>query len=262
MTKMVIVKVFVVAYKNDDLLLACLQSLLNRGEEQYEIFVMNNYAPIEADRLKLPDGVKLISNQARPPFSSGHLARSWNECIMHGMIDMINPQCDILVLAQADTIFAPGAITEIKKLVSDFDYITFGVGDQIQVMTPESIRKIGLYDERFCNIGYQEADYFRRAVLMNGKTSSINDPAHYRGHNLIPDDKVIIHTPWGCKRRDPETLRSMVHHEVSMNFFRHKWGDEKCTDVMNWYGKAPKQYMLYPYFERDLPDLAEKYYCF
>ena len=65
--------------------------------------------------------------------------------------------------------------------------MTFGQGDALQVMTPESIRTIGLYDERFCNIGYQEGDYFQRARILNNEKSSINDFTHLRLLNVVPN---------------------------------------------------------------------------
>jgi hypothetical protein len=46
------------------------------------------------------------------------------------------------------------------------------------VATSNAVKQVGLFDERFCNIGLQEADYFLRCLLYNKDRSSLNDIEH------------------------------------------------------------------------------------
>lgn len=258
------IKVYIVTYKNDELLFRCLKSLFEGDNpEEFEVNVVNNYVPRQGQLLELPevykDKVRLIHNQVRSEYSTGHVARNWNECIIDAMVDITNPQCDILVLAQGDTIFAPHAMRNIIEHAKRYRYLTFGTGDECQIITPESIKAIGLFDERFCGIGRQEGDYFRRASMFPSLVS-INDPRHGRQLNPVQEN-VLIYTEWGCARGDPEYHRSSTHHDVSLGVYREKWGD--VYDGWTHGIPAPKQvrqYIMYPYFERSLPDLDKKYY--
>lgn len=261
------IKIYIVSYKNVDLLQRCIRSLLDDIDTDTSITVMNNYVPNHVPKIDLPaeilSQVTVIHNSARPAFSTGHLARSWNECIMDAIVDIDNPQCDILILAQEDTLFAPHAVKAIKKHAEKYDYLTFGAGDEVQVMTPTSIKRIGLYDERFCNIGYQEADYFRRAMLLHRDRISLNDFHHDRVINPL-DQNVLLSVPNGNTRRDPEYFRSCHHHCITERFYFQKWGDILWSGwsrtAPSTASNPPKQYILYPYFERALPDQQQKYF--
>jgi hypothetical protein len=270
---------FVVTYKNDDILLRCLssvQSELNtlNGNDSFKVTVINNYGEISlSEEFSF---VNIINNTARPDFSTGHLSRNWNQCILHGMKNVNNPECDVLILAQNDIVFKPGFIVNIKNHLLHFNYITFGDGDALQIMTIESIKRVGMYDERFCNIGFQEADYFLRAVLLNKQGSSINDIFHNRVHNQ-QFNNIIEEVDSGHKRGDPIHTESVKFHKVSKDMFFYKWMgllprtaegqicDENNYPCENWdeYIKnspiCAKQYIIYPYFECDLPELEKKY---
>ena len=139
------------------------------------------------------------------------------------------------------------------------------------MITLNAVKNIGLYDERFCNIGYQEADYFLRAVLLNRQHSSINDVYHKRIHNPC-ENNVIEDVPSGYMRNDVDHLNSLQYHHISRRMFAYKWmglipisKDNQATPYENWddYIKSvpicAKQYVMYPYFECLLPDLETKY---
>jgi hypothetical protein len=175
-------------------------------------------------------------------------------------VDLNNPDCDLLFLAQNDTEFTPDFIVKSKELIKNYNYITQGTGDELQIMTPDAVKKVGLYDERFCNIGYQEADYFIRHLLYNTDGCSINDSPHKRIHNPI-DISLLIHgNLTGYQRADAFHQQSLVFHSFSEEVLYSKWNvnydewkmAEKCYS---------KQYMMYPYFEsKYLKNWSESYF--
>lgn len=269
------IALFIVTYNNDEMLTRCLRSIQydlkqKDKEDTITVTIINNYK-----ELILPqefEYVNVIDNSGRPSFSTGHLARNWNQCILHGIQDIKSPKNDVLLLAQNDVVFQPGFLQNIKQHLGSYNYITFGRGDELQILTPDSIKCIGLYDERFCNIGFQEADYFLRAVLLNSHSSSINDVFHNRIHNPIVNN-VIDDVPSGHLREDINHIQSRKFHGVSLNMFFYKWmgllpGACNQYPFENWddyVKKSPvcaKQYVTYPYFECSLPDLDKKYINF
>jgi hypothetical protein len=261
------ISIFIVTYKNDELLNKCLESIFN-VIETYDIItvnILNNYSTIQLNS-EFKDKVKVIQNDGIPSFSTGHLARSWNQCIMHAIKDINNPDCDTLILAQNDVVFKPDFINNIKTHLDNYSYITFGRGDEVQIITPEAIKTIGMFDERFCNIGFQEADYFLRAIILNPKMTTINDEFHNRIHNPVIND-VIEDVPNGFNRDDEIHLESRKYHNISRQLFSYKWNVilPINEDPNNWndYVKTikicPRQYMFYPYFESNLPNLDDKY---
>jgi hypothetical protein len=262
------IKIYLVTYRNEELLFRCLRSLFDESNNMYNVVVtiMNNYVPEHEPELVLPEdlaeqGINIIHNSARPSFSTGHLARSWNECVMDAIVDLKNPQCDVIVLAQADTLFAPGAIQAIRSAASRFDYVVCGSGDEIQVLTLEGLRRIGIWDERFCSLGLQEDDYFRRARMIIPDKISINDHYHKRVYKAM-DHKIILTVPCGRSRSDPHHLAHLGPHSVSVSAWKHKWGPGILWDCPEALARKdiPKQYIMYPYFEKDLPDLEKKYH--
>lgn len=262
------VKIFIVTYNNNEVLNDCLASIFENlpTESKYNVSVhiINNHSHFHIhDDFKKENNLFVIHNEGRPDFSTGHLARNWNQAIIHGMKSIKEPDCDVLILAQNDSRFVRNFIRNIEHHLETYDYLTFGVGDEVQIMTKSSIEKIGLFDERFCNIGYQECDYFMRAILLNRDMSSINDHRHGRPYNTVVNDVV-------CDKRcnDVQLAHhklSNIYHNISNNVLIHKWGKNiAIADIFNEYIQSefpviPKQFITYPYFEAFLPSLDQKY---
>lgn len=264
---------FLVSYRNEPFLYRCLESIKPQLSsmdpcDSLEITVINNFG-----ELKLPDEfsfAKVMNNSARPDFSTGHLSRNWNQCIMHGFENVISPNNDVVIAAQHDTMFKPNFLVNIKEHLKRYNYMTFGAGDELQIITPESVKTIGMFDERFCGIGYQEADYFLRALILNKDKSSINDYTHKRIHNSV-ENNVIENVICGTYRNDAYTIESIKFHEISFRMLKQKWDGfvvfsgriypmehwDKYVDSLT---RVPKQYMMYPYFESYLYDLDHKYF--
>jgi hypothetical protein len=246
------------------------ENMSTEEEHIVSIHILNNHTNFSmADEFKTKNNLQIIHNNARPDFSTGHLSRSWNQAILHGIKDIKNPDCDVLILSQNDAQFLPNFLSYILQNLSTYNYMTFGGGDECQVMTPSSIDAIGMYDERFCNIGFQEYDYLLRAALVNKDKSSINDIAHNRILNPI-ENKVCTSTIKNEEQAYNSDL-SLKYHHISLLVFHQKWNDKYTKENLeNFFYKMinsekpriPKQYIMYPYFECFLSNLGHKYNIF
>ncbi len=275
------IKVFIVTYKNEDYLRNNLLSLLDSDllKYNYEINVINNYTEhFSLEKFCEEKKINVFQNTLRPDFSTGHLSRNWNQAIINGFKDLNKPDCDILVLCQNDNIFKKNWCEYIIEKHSLYDFITVGGGDQYHSYKPEHVKKVGLWDERFCNIGYQEADYFIRSYLYNKDRSSINDYNHKRIHNKLLEDP--IETPSGITgtnkiidlndslkggmRGDESHIRSQAYHHISKKILEEKWGLEfeggwSEDRLKNLPVKSKIQnFILYPYFEKNVENLEQK----
>lgn len=260
------VKLFIVTYNAPNALHGTLEELfssdfINSGNE---IIIINNHSNFHVDQ-KFHGRCKVIHNQGRPDFSKGHLSRSWNQTLLHGFQDLNNPQSDIVVHAQDDTAFEKDWFSSLLELHKKYTFISDGVGDNFCSYTVEAVKNIGMWDERFCNIGYQEADYFLRAYIYNRDKSSINDSAHHRVWNALQKPLVNrLNTVWTRER----TFDSLPYHKVSLQVFERKWSVTAAFwDQPDFFSKASQiktpnipTFMMYPYFEKDINNLTEKGY--
>jgi hypothetical protein len=273
------IKVYFVTYDNDLELNKTLKSFEKSGIKKYdyEITVINNFkdAPVILEDINLP--VKVVTNQTRPSFSTGHLARNWNECLVEGFKSVDNPDADIVILSQNDVEYNEDVIDTLIEYHKHYSFISYGCGDAFHSYTIDAIKSVGLWDERFCNIGWQDCDYFLRQLIYNKEHSSVNDPLHHRVHNRINFDFVDFERFSGFNRSDPHHMKSLQHHNTSMNVFIKKWG--YGIPGVHWEGqikvdigyntaleitpdivlKSP-QWIMYPFFESKIPDLKNKNY--
>lgn len=244
--------IYIARYKETDVLYKCLRSI--GRPPNTDIFVINNFS-----KLQLPPRfhyVNVLDNVLRPDFSTGHLSRNWNQAIINGFQDLDNPSHDAVITIQADTILAPSWYNNIITLNTNIHYMALGRGDEFQYFTPIGIKKVGLFDERFCNIGYQEADYFLRNVLYIKDNSVIVDYGHNRFNNesLIDPTLFIMYTELNYNEAH---LESRKYHNISLKWFAIKW---KLFEPENWdyeeikniQNKFYKEYMMYPYFEQKI----------
>jgi hypothetical protein len=269
------IKIFIVTYKNESLLKQNLDSLLKSDvlNHDYSITVVNNYTEtFELSEYCSSNKITVIHNNIRPDFSTGHLSRSWNQCLIHGFKSLQNPDSDIVVLVQDDSLFFPKWCSYVVEKHDTYDFISMGGGDQFHSYKPNHIKKVGLWDERFCGIGYQEYDYFIRSFLYNRDRVSINDPKHCRVYS--PIDNLIISDAdefIGGMRGDPRHTNAVKYHHISKNILLAKWGNsiDKLSKNIGWNSeleylstlsssKIPN-FIYYPYFEKDI-DLEGKYY--
>jgi len=249
-------KLFIVTYRNNRVLNDALKSLAASDIRKYhhEIIVINNDRDQELEWTADLNGLNLDtwSNCVRPPFSTGHLARNWNEAIINGIVDLDSPQCDYVICCQNDIIFKSNAFSEVKSHTRDFNFITYGAGDACCVHTPQSVKKVGLFDERFCNIGHQEGDYFIRQFLYNRDKCSLNDYCHHRVWNPLADT-ILEPTSTGYGRGEKTHIDSMKYHNISFNILIGKWTNnfgnlisQKASPDLQ---PLLPQFFMYPYFE-------------
>lgn len=262
------IKFYIITYNNNAVLNDWILKSLYESDydrQNVKVFVINNHTNIQIkDEYK--DWVTVLNNVLRPDFSTGHLSRNHNQAIINGFKSLKNPDCDVVVSCQNDTILHKNWYQSLTEIMNQYTYFTVGGGDQFQAFKSEGVRNIGLYDERFCNIGHQEADYFLRAYLYNKDCSSINDYCHNRLHNTV-DKEVILNTLTGGMRNETYHLESAKHHSISAKLFHAKWGDEVVTrdwDINKQYASVTecklKNHIYYPYFELDVIDLIGKNY--
>jgi hypothetical protein len=264
------IKHFIVTYNNEKRINESLKSLFESDlNNNIEVFIISNhsYLNIHDEFIKK---VKILRNETRPDFSTGHLSRNWNQAIINGFQNLNNPDCDILITSQDDTIFKKNYIERSVELSESFDFSVFGSGDQFAIYTPNAIKKIGLWDERLCNIGYQEADYFLRAIKYCDRVS-INDYRHGRVYNP-QNNNPITETPTGWDYKDVAHMASMVYHQHSLYIFEKKWETRPMDWVVKNKGYVDDNYMnylkniepmipsfiLYPYFEKNIETLREQ----
>lgn len=256
------IKVYIVTYNNDDILRKNLARLYSSDllSYDYSVHIINNYSKLTGfgDYFKL----EVLDNTLRPDFSNGHLSRNWNQALMHGFKDLNNPDADLVVLMQNDTFIKRNCFSNLIEQHNKYDFIQVGAGDQLMSFTPSTVKKFGIFDERFCSIGYQEADYFMNAYMIDRDRISINDKErHERVWNPISDIfEKFIDSDYGLN----EEFHSFAWHDYNKHIFNLKW----ACDPQNWYQYIDnfkpipkiKRYQTYPYFEKNIETLKQQNY--
>lgn len=257
-----IIKQYIVTYKNNPMLEQAIDSVFStETEHDRRVFIIANHSE---DKYEGPHPVVFLRNDLRPDFSTGHLSRNWNQALIAGFVNLQDPAADLLILSQNDCIFAENYLETVVENHKAFDLVSYGAGDSCVSYSPRAVARVGLWDERFCNIGYQEADYFLRAAKYLGLRASINDgEIHGREHNPVSTvDRVIVATPSGYSRREMTHLESMRYHMQSRGFFAAKWGVDRQPQA--WKPDfldadiRINSAILYPYFENGIETLDEQ----
>jgi len=278
------IKLYIATYKRNDVLAETLDCLFESDFTEVcdgEVFVLSNHTSIEIqDRHK--DKVKVIRNEGRPDWSNGNLSESWNQALVHGFKDLKKPDCDYVVTFQNDALVDKNWCSNVIKFHEKFDYIKGQFGDNVMSFSPEHIKKVGLYDERFCSIQFKEADFDIRSMQRNKDRIYLNDIMHRIEYNNNPSFEFDIVGHRNIKDNedgDPrrraddgeqsviwETARAGIYRAYSWNWFAHKWkGTWKSSpsirpwcigwtdDFKNNLPKGQvKEVVRYPYFEKDI----------
>lgn len=256
------IKHFIVTYNNNKMLEAAIESIFStETDHERSVYVISNHSN---DDYTGRHPVVFLRNSTRPDFSTGHLSRNWNQALINGFVNLQDPDADLLILSQNDCIFENGYLDECIRLHQKHDLVTYGAGDNCVSYTVRAVARVGLWDERFCNIGYQEADYFLRAAIHLGDRASINDgEAHGRVHNPIDNPAAVVRPELrGFDRGDEAHIQSMRFHKQSYTFFIVKWGMQP-QDWQDGYLDAEQKvnnFIYYPYFENAVETLSEQRY--
>lgn len=261
-----IIKHFIVTYKNENLLKRGLDFINSQSIPDgihYEVHVINNYGHLNP----MPNNNFIgLNNNLRLDSSTGHLARSWNQALMLGFESLSDPKSDIVILSQGDCMFYDGYLEQVIKYHEEYEFLQQGRGDEFHSYSVEHIKKVGIWDERFCGIGYQELDYFYRSCILNPDNIFINHNFH--GIEEMSDNSlniVDISYDTGYERDDEDHMRSYSQaHNYCLNFLLYKYGIEeklvvgkdcyKVIDILRDKLPLPKipTYVTYPYFENGI----------
>jgi len=162
--------------------------------------------------------------------SHGQLARSWNEALTNGFHNLSSPRADVVVTVQGDAVLAPTWWAEVHSLLerSPCRLLQFGEGDQLLIYTAEAVRRIGLWDERFTGVTFQEADYFLRARMHFPEGACLHDYGHARVFTPLDDwqaiaQRALLSVDTGFRRGYPERSEMQEAKWRTMMLFERKW---------------------------------------
>lgn len=228
---------------------------LKPADVTFNYIVINNHSQLDLDEMIYDEDLinfAVFENWLRPDHSCGHLARDYNMSLIHGFQDLNKPACDQVILLHDDSIWNDGWYKDLTTIHETYTFYAGDWGDGLTSYLPDAIRNIGLWDERFCNIGYHEADYFLRAKLFNSDDSSINDYGAGRVWNATKE--IFTHAQENVGKMESHDA-SARYHDLTHALFMEKWN---CSPV-NWHlsiGHLPtapliKSWSFYPYFEKD-----------
>ena len=258
------IRQYIVTYKNPIVLHDCLYSIFSGlNDEQLnmlDLHIINNHSKFHIDKA-FESRVTIHHNSLRPDTSTGHLSRDWNTGLVHGFQDLKKPACDIVILTQHDVKFKPNYIKTLIGLHQRYDLVQFGLGDSCMSFTPQVVRRVGLFDERFNNIGFQEEDYLIRAKMWHPDRISINysmwdhvNKVAFPLHNPISEEENILQDSFnGYQRGDIDHFTSVRYHTYGHILLWQKWVNpkrERTPGIPSW--------IMYPYFECDVETLIEQ----
>ena len=139
------IKQYIVTYNNEKQINNCLNSIFTQLSDEelniLEVNVINNHSDLSINKEFLTK-IKILNNDLRPDFSTGHLSRSWNQAIINGFRDLKKPDCDILITNQDDTKFTKNYINKTLELHQTFDLLQFGWGDNFVSYNINAIKKL------------------------------------------------------------------------------------------------------------------------
>jgi hypothetical protein len=262
------VNIYIITYNNPERLNQNIERLVqstldvDSNEYQLGVVIINNHPNFSLDE-KYKGVIRVWHNVTRPEFSCGHLSRDYNAAYMHGFRDLKNPAVDYVVCIHDDTMLKDGWFQKLMQIHETYNFYAGDYGCSMTSVNAEAVRTIGIWDERFCNIGYHEADMFLRALIYNKDKSSINDHLAGRVHN--PTEVLFDHPPENHNKVQ-HINHTLNYHTVSRKVFAEKWGvhPEFWENRLPVIPTEPKidQYMYYPYFELDIYDLDAKKYIY
>ena len=252
------IKIYIVTYNDSPILNSNLDSLFASDDMgNVEVNIINNHTNFSINP-KHELNVNVLHNVLRPDFSNGHLTRDYNSALINGFKNLNNPDADIVLPCHDDTLWRSNWKELLIEIHSRYTFYTCGWGCGLCSYTPDAVKQIGLWDERFNGITHHEFDYYLRAYMYNNSLSSINDDGH---HQILNPESPISY------RSSPprEHNGRMSVHGYTGRLFHMKWDfpvhGEWSPEIMP---KEPlpckiPNYVLYEYFERDINKEGRNY---
>lgn len=239
-------KIYVVTYKRSDVLNDTLEKLFSSDFKDIpntEVNIINNHSEFFL-REEFKNRVNVLHNVLRPDWSNGNVSENYNQAFINGVVNLSNPDTEILVTLQNDAVVHPNWCKHLGVLFDKgYTFVTGLCGDTVTAYKPEAIRKIGMWDENL-PAQYKETDYFLRALIYNKDKSSINDVVHGILLNHEPDypiesfedrNFVTIKEPSSgseiIKRKADDAeqqqiwnnSRGGIYKSSAWNYFYNKW---------------------------------------
>jgi len=252
------IKIYILTYKDPTGLNNNLRTLFSSRTsfDDIEVHIINNHSEVFELNPEYQERVIVHHQNLRADWGCGHPARDWNQAIVQGFKDLNNPACEQLILCQDDCVWDIDWRQKLDQVHTRYSLYQCSWGDCFISLLPDAIKKVGLFDERMCTLGYYEGDFLLRAWLYNRDKSSINDFHHGRVHN---ETVTIAHRADNSRGTPPY----MKH---SGNIFAQKWPGINAQKWRKSLFKTPPKrpaisgYLFYPYFEKDIENLEKKGY--
>tara|TARA_B100001250_G_C19816232_1_gene798575 strand:- start:5855 stop:6763 length:909 start_codon:yes stop_codon:yes gene_type:complete len=289
------IKVYIVTWQRNDVLEQLLNNLFNESDfkdyENTEVNIINNHSNFFINN-EFVDKVNVYDNMTRVDWSTGNLAQDFNFALVHGFKDLQNPDSEIVVTLQNDTVLHPQWTSCLLEQMERYDFFVGYLGDNVVGYKPEHIKKVGLWDENYCTVYHKEADYYLRSLIYNKENVALNDILHRRLHNynpnltldLIGERGFVINENWTARITESEEHQKLRDEQNLCNpatdyYWKWKWAGtkddlplekgswEKPGWLINWptdftdnLPNPPKvpQFIKYPFFEKDVENLVEK----
>lgn len=259
-------RMYIVTYNSEHHINEGLETLFasDLSQHELEIFIINNHSNFHLHD-EFVGKVTVLHNVLRLDSSTGHTTRNWNQALMLGFEDLNNPQCDIVICAQDDVLYQPQWLNLTYKAHFEmgYDFVCTGIGDVLHSYTPTAIKKVGMWDERFCVVCLMEHDYFIRAAMHLNDKASVTDTGHSVGlytFNPLPFVNQMLIQP--VKEAEKHALTSIrrTMDTPPKELFKAKWGMYTEQAFIDQFVGKPRKpnipsYVTYPYFERNIDDL-------
>ena len=232
------IKIYIVTYRRPEVLNKTLETLFNKTDfnsvPETEVNIISNHSEFYLDE-SFRGKVNVLHNTLRPDVDVGNLSRNWNQSLLNGFKDLNNPDSKIVVTMQNDIVLHERWCSNLLKMHQKYNFIVGRIGDNIISYTPGSVKRIGLWDERYCSICHKEADYFLRALILNREKSIINDVYHKRFLNetgYLPLEKMTYQgaeSEW-LKVKNRDSANNATKH--SSQIFYYKWNNVNNNFIM------------------------------
>lgn len=286
--------VTVITYNNEKAINGCIGSLLNSdlvtsGLYEWYIEIINNHSNFHLNPDFEPH-VRVHHQTLRPDWAYvGYFTRDCNSALIRAIKDLNNPLNDQVIILQDDVCVKPDFMSKlVERHNSGLEFIMSGIGDALNSWVPSAVQKIGLYDERF-GTGFHEGDYILRAIQKLGTKCSIGDIAHGREWNRTDNGQfyrsdsgqanadspenttraesdLVICPPFTQEQLGNVYKRSAhVWHEPlwKQKWARHtfyNWSEDFKHNVIPTLKQTLPNYILYPYFEKNITGIYDETY--
>lgn len=179
-------KLWIVNYKRHEELTNTINYWLKSFDFE-EVNIISNHSSLKKDIFpeEIKNKINIFHNWHRHDWMIGSIAQCWNLAMLHTFHESNK---NWVVLSQDDNIISRGWDEKINN--SNYDTYIAPHGDTIQILSFDTFRKNGWFDERFRTIGGPEADYLLRLIRNTPNTISVYDNHEWKmRHNLVGLEK-------------------------------------------------------------------------